>query len=120
MWYDIAMNFEKMSSNRAQSAEETQETEEFNERLSSDYQNIRNDAVALIDQRILLMKDELGPDAPEIAKYEAAKEKLRDDQYVLNAARANNWQHSREWSSDIEEEDKKLANGLMLSVLALH
>lgn len=111
------MNFEKIN---IQPAAGVSETQDFKEQPSSDYQNIRNEAMAMIDQKIMLMKDELGPNALEIAAYETAKDKLNDDQYIINLAKVNNWQKSREQAEDPEEEDKKLARGLVTSVLNLH
>lgn len=113
------MNFE----NPQLAVREVPEAEKFQERLSTDYQSIRKEAQEKLTQKILLMEDELGANNPEIAKYKMAKEKLADkknDQWIINFAKANNWENSKAKAEDLEEEDKKLVEGLVNGVLNLH
>jgi hypothetical protein len=94
------------------------ESGEFKERLSADYQNIRDTALTMLDHKIDLAKAVLGPNNSELARIEAAKA-LLDDQYVINKARDNNWEQFRGLTEDGDETDKKLAEGLVESVLNL-
>ena len=96
------------------------ETEKYQEKLSSDYQNIRDEALKIIDLKIAIIKDELGPNAPEIARYEAAKDKIANDQYIIGLANVNNWQKLRDDAEDLDEKDKSLAQGIVDSALNLH
>jgi hypothetical protein len=107
---------EKMPRPSLQQVEESPETEQYKERLSADYQNIRNEAIKIIDQKMLLIKDELGSNAPEIDSYEAAKEKLMDDQYILSVAKINNWEKIREQDGD----DEGVIRGLVTTGLSQH
>ncbi|HRY52430.1 MAG TPA: hypothetical protein P5089_01090 [Candidatus Portnoybacteria bacterium] len=101
-------------------AGEVENNKEAEVKLSVDYQNIRNEAIAMMDVKMAIIKDELGAGSPEIAAYEAAKQKLGDNQFVSNLAKVNNWGKIREASDDIEEADKRLAKGLINAALELN
>jgi hypothetical protein len=113
-------NCEKMEKTNIKPSIETPETETFKKKLSLDYQNIRKEALAMLEQKIILMKDELGADTLEMVKYEAAKEKINDDQWILDSAEYNSWELHRTQTKDLEEEDKVLARKLAESALDLH
>jgi hypothetical protein len=81
-------------------------------KLSSDYDNIRNEAISMLEQRILLIKDSIGSDSPEIKKFKEATSRLEDNSFVLETAKANNWLKLRDYSDD-EEIDTKLSSALM-------
>jgi hypothetical protein len=95
---------------------EAEDNKEKEVKLSVDYQNIRNEALALIDIKI----SDMGSGASEVARYEAAKERLKDNHFVASQAKVNNWEKIREKSDDFEEADKKLAKGLIFSALELN
>ncbi len=85
--------------------ENSPETREYKERLSSDYERIRDIAFGIIDGKTTDSED--------------LKEKLTDE-YVLRFAKINGWQAIRDNSEDLEVTDKKLAEGLARAVLSLH
>lgn len=113
--YNNMMNFEKLN---LQPVQESPETDKFKEQLSDDYQEIRAEALAIIDEKLVLMKEKLSANAPEVAAYEAAKEKLNNDQFILSAAKINNWEKLRDQAEDVAEADKRLAQGLARSALS--
>ena len=97
------MNFEQPN---LQPVKGVPEEGEFKERLSVDYGFIRDAALRLVG------KKELGAKSPDLEKLEEARAKLADDQFVLDFARANKWQEIRDYSEDLEEEDRILAKKL--------
>ena len=73
---------------------------------SSDYfRIIRKEALDRIDLKIKNEQASDFPNASEIARLEAAKEKLNDDQYIVNFAKDKGWEKSR----DTEDVDTALA-----------
>lgn len=112
------MDFEKLNLQSVVSEKTENSVEE--EPLSSDYQNIRNEALAIIDMKLDVIKEKLGANAPELAAYKAAQEKLSDNKYIINQAKVNNWEKIRGQVGDPEEIDRKLAQGLVASASSLH
>ncbi len=95
------------------------DADNIKERLPFDYKNIRDEAVGMLDQKILSMKA-IRQNAPEISQYEAAKKRLGDDSYINRIAKINNWEKLRTRTEDLEKTDENLAKGLMMSSLSLN
>jgi hypothetical protein len=81
------MNFEAQASQSADKAEKEKKYE-----LTADYNNIRERAIELIDQRIR----NLGPDSPKASSLEQAITKLESNYFVTGMIENNNWKERRE------------------------
>jgi hypothetical protein len=81
--------------------------------LSADYDNIRKMAIAMLQQRVLLLQDSSESNSPEVAKLQEAMAHLQDNSFILSAAKINNWQDIRDNSENLEETDENLAKGLI-------
>lgn len=106
-----------------QPVKESPENEQAEERLSDEFQRVKEGAIEIINKKISQIEEKLGADAPEMAAYERAKIKLKKNQYIVNLAEVNRWQDLLDRVKSQEEKDmqyKLLAQGLANSALSLH